>query len=68
MFDRYPVLRNVIVTTKTDNSFRGVLWQRKREFLVLRNAEMLKPRGERVALDGELVIERSNVDFIQVVS
>jgi small nuclear ribonucleoprotein (snRNP)-like protein len=68
MFDRYPELRQVIVNTKTDRAFRGVLWRTRRGYLVLRNAEMVRERGEVVSLDGEVVIERSNVDFIQVVS
>jgi small nuclear ribonucleoprotein (snRNP)-like protein len=68
MFDGYPELRQVIVNTKTDRAFRGVLWRTRRGYLVLRNAEMVRERGEVVSLDGEVVIERSNVDFIQVVS
>jgi small nuclear ribonucleoprotein (snRNP)-like protein len=64
----YPVKRRVIVNTKTERAFRGILWRRRWGYLVLRNAEMLKGRGETVPVDGEVVIERSNVDFIQVVS
>ena len=67
LFDRYPTLRTVIVNTKTDRAFRGVLWRRARGYLVLRNAEMLKTKGEVVAMDGEVVIESANVDFIQVI-
>ena len=68
IFDRYPTLRQVIVNTKTDRAFRGMLWQRRRGYLVLRNAEMLKSKGETVPMDGEVMIESPNVDFIQVVS
>ena len=67
LFDRYPTLRTVIVNTKTDRAFRGVLWRRGWGYLVLRNAEMLKTKGEVVAMDGEVVIESANVDFIQVI-
>lgn len=63
----YPVLRTVIVNTKTDRAFRGVLWDRKGEFLVLRNAELLKGKGETAPIDGETVIPVANVDFMQVV-
>jgi small nuclear ribonucleoprotein (snRNP)-like protein len=66
LFDRYPTLRRVVVNTKTDRAFRGVLWRRRRGYLVLRNAELLKPGGETVAMDGEVVIPSENVDFIQV--
>jgi len=66
IFDRYPTLRRVIVNTKTDRAFRGVLWRRRGGLLVLRNAELLKPGGETVAMDGEVVIPAENVDFLQV--
>lgn len=65
---RYPTLRTVIVNTKTDKAFRGVLWARKGGFLVLKNAELLKPKGETTPIDGEIAIDAMNVDFIQVVS
>ena len=68
LFNPYPCLRQVLVTTKTDRTFRGVLWRKRRGYLVLRNAEMLRERDARVKMDGELVIERANVDFLQVVS
>ena len=67
LFDRYPTLRRVIVNTKTDRAFRGVLWRKRRGYLVLRNAEMLRTKGETVPMDGEVVIPAENVDFIQVV-
>lgn len=65
----YPLKRQVIVNTKTDRAFRGVLWRVARwRYLVLKNAEMLRGRDEPVPIDGEVVIERANVDFIQVVA
>jgi len=68
IFDRYPVLRQVIVNTRArDESFRGVLWRKRRGYLVLRNAEMLRGKGEVVSMIGELVIMADNVNFIQVV-
>ena len=66
IFDRYPTKRRVVVNTKTDRAFRGVLWRKAWGYLVLRDAEMIKPGGETVRMDGELVIERANVDFLQV--
>jgi len=55
-----------VVNTKTDRAFRGLLWRKAWGYLVLRNAEMIKPGGETVRMDGELVIEAGNVDFLQV--
>ena len=63
---RWPVLQTVVVNTRTGKAFRGVLWQRRGEYLVLRNAEMLKNASEAVQIAGELVIEAGNVDFMVV--
>jgi len=67
LFDRYPTLRRVIVNLKTDRAFRGVLWRKARGYLVLREAEMLRGKGETTPMDGEVLIESANVDFVQVV-
>ena len=67
ILDRYPEVKQVIVNTKTDKSFRGVLWSRRRGDIVLRNVSLLQPRGEAIKMDGEVVIESANVDFIQVI-
>jgi small nuclear ribonucleoprotein (snRNP)-like protein len=67
MWARYPIKRQVIVNTKSGQAFRGVLWRRRWGYLVLRNAEMLRDRSEAVSMDGEVVIQADNVDFIQVV-
>lgn len=64
----YPVRRKVVVNTKTERAFRGVLWRAGWRYLVLRNAEMLGPGGEHTPVDGEVVIARANVDFVQVIN
>jgi hypothetical protein len=62
----YPFVRKVVVHTKTDHSFRCVLWRRTGPFLVLRQVESLLAGGTVKPIDGELVIEERDVDFIQV--
>jgi len=64
----YPVRRNVVVTTKSDTSFRGVLWARNREFLVLKSVELLRGSDRPIPMNGEVVIERTNVDYYQVLN
>lgn len=61
------MVRKVIVNLKSDKAFRGVLWRRTGEYLVLRDAELLKPRGEVARVDGEVMVYRADVEFIQVV-
>jgi hypothetical protein len=43
------------------------LWGRRNGFLVLRNAVLLRGRGEEIRLDGELVVPEGNVAFVQLV-
>lgn len=66
LFNLYPRRHQVVVNTKTDRAFRGVLWRKQWDYLVLRNAEIVRNREGTVAIDGEVVIDRANVDFIQV--
>jgi hypothetical protein len=68
LFDRYPTLRRVIVNLKGAEApaFRGVLWQRRGGYLVLRNAELLRPRAEPMGIDHEVAIPVNEVQFIQV--
>ncbi len=65
LFESYPMLREVIVNTKTDHAFRGILWRRRRGYVILRQAVMLRGNEARV-VDGEVLIAAANVDFIQV--
>jgi hypothetical protein len=67
LFDRYPVLKRVIVNTKTGTVIRGLLWQRRGGYLVLKEAELLEPKAKPLAMDGEAAIPEGNVDFLQVV-
>lgn len=62
----YPVCRRVIVTTKTDKSYRGLLWERKADYLVLREAEVLRERAEPLEMVGELMVYLSNIEYLQV--
>ena len=66
-FWRAPfIYRFCIVTTisNPDSPFRGVLWTQRGAWLVLKQAQMLR-EGAPVALDGDVIIDRSNVAFIQ---
>ena len=61
-------LKTVIVNTKNGKAFRGVIWSSWFGLIVLKNAEMLRPGGEAVPVDGEVVIYKQDVDFIQVIN
>lgn len=67
MFDSYPTCRKGIVNLKSGSSLRGVIWARRRGYLILRNAELLRARESAVAMDGEVLVYEREVDFIQLV-
>ncbi len=63
---RTATKRRVIVNLKTEKAFAGVLWAKRGALLVLKDAFVLEAARDAVKVDGEVVIERSNVDYIQV--
>lgn len=63
---RTALRKRVLVNTRTDKAFRGVLWAKRGPLLVLRDVELLEAGAREIPFDGELVIERGNVDFVQV--
>jgi hypothetical protein len=57
----------VIVNLKSDDTaLRGVLWQSRGAWLVLREVSALKPHAPTTAVDGDVTVHRDNVAFIQV--
>jgi hypothetical protein len=62
------VRRTVIVNLKDrdDEAFRGVLWRVAGAWLVLKQTEILQPQQPPRSLDGEVLVHRSNVSFLQV--
>lgn len=65
-FKPYPELKTVIVNLKNGTSFRGVIWNRnKGGFMVLKNCILLSAE-KNVTIDGDCLIPRNEVEFIQV--
>jgi len=63
------LLRLVIVNLKAEETaLRGVLWRSRGAWLTLRNASILKTDGSAAPLDGEVVVHRSNIAFLQVLA
>jgi hypothetical protein len=62
------LLRTVIVNAvaPADISFRGVLWQSRGAWLTLKDAAALQENKPAAPIDGDFVIHRSNVAFMQV--
>lgn len=62
------LLRAVIVNLKDeqDTAIRGLLWQSRGAWLVIREASLLRANAAPTPVDGEIVMHRENVAFLQV--
>jgi hypothetical protein len=62
------LLRKVILNVKDDPTMaiRGVLWSARGPWFVIREPELLRAGEEPTRADGEIVIHRDNVLFLQV--
>ena len=58
------VRHRVIVSTVTGDGFDAILWARRGRWLILRDATLLS-EGNRVPVDGDVILDRANVLFIQ---
>jgi len=65
-FRRTLVRKKVVVNLHSDRAFVGILWAKRGPLLILRNAVMHEPGAEPSVVDGQIVIERDQVEFIQI--
>jgi hypothetical protein len=63
---RTALRRTIIVNLDTGRAFRGIAWARRGRLLILRDATMFEPGAEPAPVDGEVVIDRDRVEFMQV--
>lgn len=62
---RRRIRDRVIVTLKSGAAFNGVLHEVDRRTFVLRNAKALSGSDDAVPVDGELLVHRADVDYLQ---
>lgn len=65
---RRTAVRKRVVVNLADKAFTGILWAKRGPLLVLRNAELLEAGRPAQPVDGEVVVERSKVEFTQVLA
>lgn len=64
-FKRVAYLRRVIVNLDDGSAIEGVLYRQAGPLIVLKSSFLLEQGHEPVSLDGDTIIERSRVLFIQ---
>lgn len=62
---RLVVRKRVIVNTEA-HAFSGILYKKAGPLLVLRDVQLLEPGAPPVPVSGEVLIERTKVEFIQI--
>jgi hypothetical protein len=60
--------RVVVQLTDGDHAVTGILWRRTRRLVVVRNAELVEPGREPAPMDGEVVLERDRIAWVQIVT
>lgn len=64
-FRRLLLRRQVVVNLDDGSAVQGVLFEKAGPLLVIKNATGHEPGAEPLALDGDVVIERTRVVYIQ---
>ncbi|MFB7843624.1 hypothetical protein [Microbacterium sp. NPDC056052] len=65
VFRKVLLLRRVVVNLDDGSSIEGVLFRDPGNLLVLKNAIYHEPGAEPVPLDGDTIIDRARVLFVQ---
>lgn len=65
---RRTAVRKRVVVNLADKAFKGILWAQRGPLLVLRDVELLEAGRTAQPVDGEIVVERSKVEFTQVLA
>lgn len=58
--------RRVIVNLKTEKAFSGVVTRKVGPLLEIRDSELLEGGRQPVKMDGAVLVERANIDFVQI--
>lgn len=62
---RTLVARRVVINLKTGRGLDGLLVRKAGDLLFLREATALEPGSAPAPIDGETVVQRQDIDFIQ---
>lgn len=62
---RYVVHRRAVVNLRTGTAIQGVIVRARAGLYVVRDATVHAEGAEPARADGELIVDRANVDYIQ---
>lgn len=64
---RFVIHRRVVVNLLSGRAIEGVITDRDGPLLLIKDAVLHEPGAQPARMDGEVVVERTQVDFIQAV-
>ncbi|QHB37233.1 RNA binding protein [Gordonia phage Gudmit] len=62
----YAVHQRVVINLKSGTTVIGVVTAKKRTFCIVRDAEIVEPGSHPVPADGEVLVEKAHIDYIQI--
>lgn len=65
-YKRVVLHHRILVSKLNGTAIDGVLWDEAGPLIVLKGARLLEPGADPVEIDGEVIVERSAIDFVQV--
>ena len=65
-YGKLAINRRVLVNLKSGTAIDGVLWDDRGPLIVLRDSNLHVEGGQHAPLDGDVIIERADIDFVQV--
>lgn len=63
---RLMTRKRVLVNLRSGRAVTGVMWSSRGRHLVLKSAELIEPGMESTQMDGDVVVDRDQVEFVQV--
>lgn len=67
-YGRLALNRRVMVNLVSGSAIQGVLYDDRGPLIVLKDAHLHLDKDNATPLDGEVIVERDRIDFVQVVS
>lgn len=64
---RHPALLRQVMAVQSDRAWRGVLYDVRGRYLVLRDAYLIERGAEPAKADGEVILEESKVEYLQAI-
>lgn len=64
---RLMVRHRVLVQLVSGKALTGALWARRGRTVVLKSAELHEPGAAATVMDGDVVVDRGQVEYMQVI-